>query len=278
MPPLHFYLKYDPPPPLGGTSNPPPGLKTFCIQTNIQNIQTNKQRPFPIIHQTRRHPATHHQGSRHFAFKTNKDKHGKNFNYPPNSEAPPTHHWGSIHFAFKTNIIHQKNIIHQTRRHPATHHQAFCIQNKHGKHFNCWPVTAYIVSYLEHLRASFPPNCWPPWLSFFAQLKNQFFPSKGDIYFIILNSNSRFVMFLCEVYLRVTMTNGNFPLFRTYLCLFVCLLKVTHLFAFSPLCVLKCLLKSAAWEEAKSHWLHLFDFSPLCVFKCVLKLPAREDA
>ena len=216
MPPLHFYLKYDPPPPLGGTSNPPPGLKTFCIQTNIQNIQTNKQRPFPIIH--------------------------------------------------------------QTRRHPATHHQAFCIQNKHGKHFNCWPVTAYIVSYLEHLRASFPPNCWPPWLSFFAQLKNQFFPSKGDIYFIILNSNSRFVMFLCEVYLRVTMTNGNFPLFRTYLCLFVCLLKVTHLFAFSPLCVLKCLLKSAAWEEAKSHWLHLFDFSPLCIFKCVLKSPVWTDA
>ena len=149
----------------------------------------------------------------------------------------------------QTNKQRPFPIIHQTRRHPATHHQAFCIQNKHGKHFNCWPVTAYIVSYLEHLRASFPPNCWPPWLSFFAQLKNQFFPSKGDIYFIILNSNSRFVMFLCEVYLRVTMTNGNFPLFRTYLCLFVCLLKVTHLFAFSPLCVLKCLLKSAAREE-----------------------------
>ena len=104
MPPLHFYLKYDPPPPLGGTSNPPPGLKTFCIQTNIQNIQTNKQRPFPIIHQTRRHPATHHQGSRHFVFKTNKDKHGKNFNYtktlphyPPNSEAPSHPPPGILH-------------------------------------------------------------------------------------------------------------------------------------------------------------------------------------
>ena len=203
----------------------------------------------------------------------------------PPSEAPPTHHRGSRHFAFKqifktfkqTNKDPSPLSTKLGGTHPATHHQAFCIQNKHGKHFNCWPVTAYIVSYLEHLRASFPPNCWPPWLSFFAQLKNQFFPSKGDIYFIILNSNSRFVMFLCEVYLRVTMTNGNFPLFRTYLCLFVCLLKVTHLFAFSPLCVLKCLLKSAAWEEAKSHWLHLFDFSPQCVFKSLFECSLWEE-
>ena len=85
--------------------------------------------------------------------------------------------------------------------------------------------------------------------------RNLIFPSKGDIYFINLNSNSRFVILSCESTEGfLTMTNGNFLPFYTDLCLFVCLLK------------------ELGSQQAKLHWLHLFGFSPLCVFKCVFKL------
>ena len=108
----------------------------------------------------------------------------------------------------------------------------FCHHHHHGK-----TVDTFNTIYLSH-------QIFDPLGHLFLPItKSVFFPSKGDINFINLNSSSRFVMILCESSEGLlTLTNGNFPYQRTW----VRADEVTHLFYFSLLCVFKCLIKLLA--------------------------------